>query len=503
MVLLASCTSTSNNRPDPSPPPDTCGSAPECGPSAEQFFDDRKLAEIRLTSSETDLEAIRVELKQRGYELCPPNTVGEGACTPVASLLDLLWAKWQHCGPYKNYIPVTMEYQSPDGVGNVVLSKVGMRLRGTNSRYSNPLQGFKLNFETLLADQSGGVGRRFGGGSRLNALTVDGDDTLMLQCQAYGLMRAFGVPAPRCNHLKVYVNGEYYGLMQNAEEPDEGSFLRHAFGDANDEGSLYKCSAGCGYDDFKADLEYYGDGFTEQTAPGAQQPGMYPKAYNLVRGEPGAHEVDLIPMFKCGGPESTPDDAAFASCIQEWIDVAEWLRVIAAESLMPTVESFVGSKRNYYLYFKPEAGAPHGGRFSVYSWDLDAAFNRAGCLPSSCDPFTSVASWYTGGGRARLVQRLIRVFKDRYCAAMRSFLSDLYDPGRVDRAAAVLETAMAGLPIPFVDRRDVATAQLVPREPLTHGAWSAAVATLRDYVAAHRAAAQAQVDARCSAASAP
>jgi hypothetical protein len=174
------------------------------------------------------------------------------------------------------------------------------------------------------------------------------------------------------------------------------------------------------------------------------------------------------------------------------------LKVIAAESLMPTVESFVGAKRNFFLYFRPEPEAPHGGRFLVYSWDYDAAMNRAGCNPSSCDPFTAVATWYTGGGRAAIVLRLTRVFKERYCATMNTFLRDVYKQEHVDSFSSVLAPVMSSMDIPFADMRSAVTAELTPRAPLTHEAWMTAVGKLREYIGSHRTAAQGQVDVLCA-----
>jgi hypothetical protein len=58
-------------------------------------------------------------------------------------------------------------------------------------------------------------------------------------------------------------------------------------------------------------------------------------------------------MFKCGDAKTTPDDAAFKACIAEWIDVNEWLKLIAAESLMPALQSFLGAKRNSISNSRP------------------------------------------------------------------------------------------------------------------------------------------------------
>ena len=49
-----------------------------------------------------------------------------------------------------NFVPVTVEYRHPDGIGHAIMRNVGMRLRGTKSRGRNEIQGFKLDFGALL-----------------------------------------------------------------------------------------------------------------------------------------------------------------------------------------------------------------------------------------------------------------------------------------------------------------------------------------------------------------
>jgi spore coat protein CotH len=480
----------------------------ECGPTSDDLFDNGKVAEVHLTFDPKDLEAAVTDLRRKGIE------------DKLDTWLDIVWAKWQHCGPYTNHVPVTMQYKSPDGVGNAVLRNAGIRLRGTKSRYSNPVAGFKVDFQALMPEPIDDErSRRFGGETKLSILSVEGDQTVMIQCLAYKVMREFGdVPAPRCNHLKFFVNGAYYGLMQSVEEVDDSRFRRHFFKDKQDNGTLYSCSGGCGYDDSKADLEFYGDEYVEAKSPIMLGPGEYPRAYEPIHLEGGgpegdggvpdpvtlaaankaAIEANLIPMMKCADVDSTPDDETFKTCIQDWIDLDEWMKVIAAESLMPTVESFVGAKRNFYLYFRPEPEAPHGGRFLVYSWDYDAAMNRAGCNPSSCDPFTAVATWYTGGGRAAVIIRLTKVFKERYCAMMNTFLRDAYKQEHVDGFVSTLAPVMSTMDIPFADMRSAVTAELTPRMPLTHDAWLTAVGKLREYLGSHRMAAQDQVNLLCA-----
>jgi spore coat protein CotH len=253
------------------------------------------------------------------------------------------------------------------------------------------------------------------------------------------------------------------------ERAKDARFLKHHFGGSD--GPLYAASASCGFADSLADLEYKGDVFDDH----------YTSIYEVLRGSAADAEANLLPMLKCGDSTATPDDAEFAACIDEWLDVDQWLREIAAESLIPSLEDFIGVRRNFFLYFMPDAMAPHGGKMKVWGWDYDTVLQRATCYPSSCDPFTGVANWYGPlGKRQKLVTRLTSVFKERYCGFMNAFLSDVYLPEKVDEMASVIEAAMAEDPV------------------VTNEAWQAEVTRMRNYMVEHKVKAQASVDKACA-----
>ena len=416
----------------------------DCGPTTESFFDNDRVATLRITIDPA-------YLREAGFE--------EDAWE------DLLWDRWNsHCGPY-DWVPVRVEYESPDGVGNDVLEQVGMRLRGSKSRGQNPLAGFKLDLDKLMEVKN----RRFADLNRLELLSNENDNSNMLQCMSYKLLRDFGIEAPRCNHMRVYINGTLYGLMESVERAKDRRFLRHHF-DTN-KGFLFAASASCGYADAMGDLEYKGDAFTEE----------YQASYEIIVGTPEAAEQTLLPMFKCGDPEQTPDDAEFQSCIAEWIDVDQWLKLIAAESLMPTVEDFVGARRNFFMYFHPDGAAPHGGRFHVWGWDYDTSLQTATCFPRDCNPFDAVAGWYgPRGKRAKLVTRLTRVFKARYCELGEQFLAETMDATKVARMAETIEPFMQDDPV------------------IEAGAWRDEVDAMHAFLVQHREAAQEALAEACA-----
>jgi spore coat protein CotH len=388
----------------------------------------------------------------------------------TSAWLDYFWSKWNHCSPH-NFIKSQFAYESPDSKGNVTCQNVGMRLRGSQPRGTNQIQGFKLDMQVL--DTAATTHRRFADQNRINILSVESDPSHMIQCLSYKVLRDFGLPAPLCNHLKVYVNGAYYGLLENVEQINRG-FVRRHFG--TNTGSLYAASPSMGdcttnaFKDSEARLAYSGDSFSTY------------KTQYLLDGTTTAADAEknLIPMLKCGDATQTANDADFKKCIADWIDVNEWLKQIAAESLMPTLQSWVGYYRNYYLYFNPDASAPHGGKFAIWSWDLDSAFQRNKCYPSSCDPLTSVDSLFgPRNTRAKLVQRLTTVFRTEYCKALNDFASTALASSKVDAMAKVIEPAMSNEP------------------SVTSTEWQAEVSTIREYFTQHATAIKSLVSTAC------
>lgn len=63
------------------------------------------------------------------------------------------------------------------------------------------------------------------------------DNSQMHDRLGYWLFRKMGVPAPRCVHTKLYINGEYNGLFSLVEQIDE-QFTEYHFSDGS--GNLYK-----------------------------------------------------------------------------------------------------------------------------------------------------------------------------------------------------------------------------------------------------------------------
>jgi len=128
-----------------------------------------------------------------------------------------------------------------NGTVDETVDSVGFRLRGNTSRAAKK-KSFKVSFNTFTK------GGRFHGVKGMNLNGEHNDPSLMRSKLSFDLFRDAGIPAPRANHVRVYINGAYYGLYVSVEHIDD-EFLHKYF--ADDTGNLWKCL-------WPADLRYLG-----------------------------------------------------------------------------------------------------------------------------------------------------------------------------------------------------------------------------------------------------
>jgi hypothetical protein len=109
---------------------------------------------------------------------------------------------------------------------------IGLRVKGENSfRPFDEKPSLHLRFDEY--DDDG----RFLGLRRVVLNNMIDDDSQLRERLAYGVFRALGAPASRCNHATLTVNGADYGLYANVENVDE-ELLGRWFED--DEGSMWE-----------------------------------------------------------------------------------------------------------------------------------------------------------------------------------------------------------------------------------------------------------------------
>ncbi len=127
--------------------------------------------------------------------------------------------------------------------GNVrdTIYPVGFRLRGNTSRYSQK-KSFKVSFNRFTS------GGKYYGVEKLNLNGEHNDPSVIRSKICWDMLRKMEIPAPRSNHVRVYINDDYYGLYINVEHIDE-EFIKTRF--TYNDGNLYKCL-------YPANLNYLG-----------------------------------------------------------------------------------------------------------------------------------------------------------------------------------------------------------------------------------------------------
>lgn len=340
----------------------------------------------------------------------------------------------------REYTRATLKYDNPMTGEREVYEDVGVRYRGHNIYLDSGVErsGYKISFEEFEE------GRTFHGLGKINLLGTEGDYSLLHERLALEAMRDLGVPAPRATHAVLYVNGRYMGVFPNSEEPDDKAYVTHHFDD--DSGSLYKVKGYCG---FRADL----------SQDAGDDVNIYAETYEPKAGASKADmATDLIPMLACA---STPDDAEFEACIEQRIDVDEWLTEIAVDMVLPDVDGMASAGQNFLLYHQPD-----DGRFRVYPWDKDLAFFLTTLEPEDASIFALKPSWLENS-QPMLANRLRTVFADRFCA-------------RVLDAADRLSPATMS---PKLDALTELLQKHIKRDPFIDAAlWEAAIAGVRDSI---------------------
>ncbi len=218
---------------------------------------------------------------------------------------------------------------------------VGFRLRGNTSRYSQK-KSFKVSFNTFEP------GRKWHGLEKMNLNGEHNDPSIVRSKLCWDLLRQSEIPAPRSNHVQVYINNNYYGLYINTEHIDE-EFVESRFGNKN--GNLYKCL-------WPADLDYLGSN---------------PEAYKLTIGSRRVYDLrtntaeddysDLANFINV--LNNTPDNE-FICEMEKIFNIEDYLKVIAVDIYTGNWDGYIYNKNNFYLYHNTATD-----KFEYIPYDLD------------------------------------------------------------------------------------------------------------------------------------
>ena len=326
-----------------------------------------------------------------------------------------------------NYRKATFIYRGP--AGDAIIEEVGFRTKG---HYTRPIPEdkpgffhrahFRVRFNEVF-DQMEGTeeyearrDRRFARlrtlELRLNLQDIRWDNSQIRELYCYDLMNRAGVYTSRTGsaRLTITIAGEkhYFGIYTMIETIDR-SYLTKRYGNANDNGNLYKCLWG---DSGPATLEptdaYMPNPiFPEERAIGVKDwKTHYRPTYDLKTNEDAADHTEILKFID---NINTLSGAELKDYLDANFEVDRFLRHQAMNILIGKWDDYWAMGNNYFLYFN------NGGKIEFMPNDYDMALGGGFMLFD-----TASVGIYEWGNHCRqflqlLAPRIPESWLDEYC----------------------------------------------------------------------------------------
>ena len=314
------------------------------------------------------------------------------------------------------------EFSASVAIDGDQMDDVIVRKKGYMGSLSPSVPSLKLDFDDLWP------GRTYQNMSRMTLNNNRQDPSNARQCLAYDQFRQVGIAAPGCNYARVTVNGQDLGVFTNVE-PIKKPFLARAFGD--DDGNHYEAQTA----DFGTWLS---DRFEKKT---------------------NEKENDRTDLQAVTDALALPDDQMM-NVLPQLVDVDEFIRFWAVETLLGAWDSATGNANNFHIYRNPGDGL-----FHFIPWGADTAFRGAHPLK----PLTGVLY-----RNFSLADRLFNMpeYQARYLAELESLLANQWNEAellaeleRIRQLTGTTPAAVASLKTFVSDRRAIIEQAIAEETP--------------------------------------
>lgn len=244
---------------------------------------------------------------------------------------DLLWEEYD---TDRDYIQADFEFNEQ------VYENVGVRFKGLKSMsYPTDKKPFKIKFDKFNLDQE------FYGLKKISLSNNYYDPTFIREKLSYDLINKY-LPSSRTNFIKLFINGDYWGLYTNVEQIDK-KFLKKNFSN-NEDGNLFK-------GDPSGTLEWWGS-----------NPENYYQMYELKTNEEANDWADLVNMINVLNNTSDRD---FIELFEQVFHTHNYLFFHAINNFLVNLDSYFCSGHNYYIYHRTDSD-----KFIHIPWDFNTAF---------------------------------------------------------------------------------------------------------------------------------
>jgi spore coat protein H len=293
------------------------------------------------------------------------------------------------------YIPVSVVF---DGQS---LDSVGIQFKGNSSYYNYPgnKKPFTLSFNEYVS------GQKMYGLKSLNLNNLYQDPSFMREKMFLDFCNAQGIPAPRANYVRLYINGDYWGLYI-AVERIQKSFLKDRFGD--NEGNLFK---GDGPGASCADLRYHGT------------INSYYNCYTLKTNETANDWTDLINLT---AQINNTSASQFMDSVEAVLNSNSFISAWAAYNIFVDFDSYpYRFIHNYYIYHDTVSD-----KFQWIVWDASTAFGMD--VPMTVSQIENISVLYLSPpATARpLADKMLNdsIYKDTYLQYVCRFANNYFLP---------------------------------------------------------------------------
>lgn len=296
-------------------------------------------------------------------------------------------------------------------INEAVFKKCGVKYKGNSSydpgRSKNPLH-IKLDFDKDV-DYQGFTDLKLGNGWS--------DNSMIREPLSYAILRQY-MDAPRGNFARVYINDDYYGIMNNAESIQKRLLLDRFYSSKH---AYFKCnpisiSAALGGG---SNLAWLGTNLAN-----------YDSRYELKSDEGWGELIGLCDTL----------NNHFA-VFDQIADVDRFLWMLAFNNVLVNLDSYSGTfRQNYYLYRN------HRQQWIPIVWDLNMSFGGfsvaggiVGALTTSTMPTMSHNLHRSEAGWPLIFKLLNDPFYSRmYLAHMRTINNEQFVDGQYKTLANTL-----------------------------------------------------------------
>lgn len=270
---------------------------------------------------------------------------------------------------------------------------VGVRFRGNTSYTQLPAGSQKKSFNVELDWMV--QGQDIYGYDHLNFNNGFHDPTFLREPLTYLVMRRHGV-APKANWIRLWINGQYWGIYINAQQPNK-DMMKEWF--RSNDGNRYRGFPTSGT---------FGNGRCAYTWLGSVV-SSYLTAYQAKQGD----GIDLMNM--CNVLNNTPV-ASLEALLPAVFSVDAFYRYAAVMNVTTTTDSYLQSGKDHYLYIDD---VHRDG--TTFPFDL----NEAMAGSSTLDPWFQTTNIYRPGFTKTFP---ITHWRERYKAHLRHVIDHSFNP---------------------------------------------------------------------------